>query len=170
MIEAQGIVNVRLKNGARLPPSVDVEKAEQRTTELHRKHGGLTAEIVLGDGANPDSPLHGVFEWSDKKAAHEYRLEQARRFLRSIEVTIIEPDGTQTPVRRFIYSHEITTREEEAPGQYIAIENVLSSDEMCSKQADLAVKELRQWVAKWAFVRSYLDPIYSIIQDASKEE
>jgi len=53
---------------------------------------GLLTEEILEEGMNPASPLHFWFETNDGKAAHEYRMIQARRLPRSIE--IVGADGT----------------------------------------------------------------------------
>lgn len=53
------------------------------------KHGGLlTPDAVVKEAANTDSVLHGEFDWSDKKAAHFWRIEQARVLIRSVRVLI----------------------------------------------------------------------------------
>lgn len=58
---------------------------------LAEKHDGtLTPGIVVEDAKNPDSPLHEVFDWNNKSAAHKYRLVTARNLVRSIEVEIID--------------------------------------------------------------------------------
>lgn len=49
--------------------------------------GTLTPEAVLADAADPESVLHDCFEWDDTKAAHQYRLDQARSLIR-IRMTV----------------------------------------------------------------------------------
>ena len=44
-------------------------------------HGRLTPELVVRDARDRKSPLHKLFEWDDSKAAHAYRIEQARRVI-----------------------------------------------------------------------------------------
>ncbi len=46
--------------------------------------GDLTAERVVEDARDPSSPTHPYFEWDDAKAAHQYRLGQARTYIASI--------------------------------------------------------------------------------------
>lgn len=53
---------------------------------LEDENGRLTPEAVLAAAKDPDSPLHGHFEWDDGKAAAEHRLHQARTLIRSVKV------------------------------------------------------------------------------------
>ena len=55
-----------------------------------RNNGGITAMMVLTAATNKRSALHPKFEWDDSKAGNEYRLEQARRLIRTVR--IIEDD------------------------------------------------------------------------------
>lgn len=76
-------------------PKISQEKAAiygQRIGELidiKRRNKG-SAEITPGelirDASFPSSPLHEYFEWDNSKAAHEYRLCQARWLLCAIVV------------------------------------------------------------------------------------
>ncbi len=49
---------------------------------IREKHGRLAPSIVLAEAQPEDSPLHNEFEWDDSVAAHEYRLQQARKLIR----------------------------------------------------------------------------------------
>jgi hypothetical protein len=49
-------------------------------------NGRLTPTAVVEDAQSEDSPLHPFFEWDDDKAAHEHRLDQARRLIRSVKI------------------------------------------------------------------------------------
>lgn len=52
--------------------------------------GGRSAEAVLEAARDPGHVLHRAFTWDDGIAAHQYRLEEARRLLRSI--VVLTPD------------------------------------------------------------------------------
>ena len=51
-----------------------------------KAQGNLTADAVVAEAANKRSPIHHLFEWDDSKAAHAYRIDQARMLLRGIQV------------------------------------------------------------------------------------
>ena len=73
---------------------------------LEKRGGKLTAETVVADAADPDSPLHDVFEWDDAVAANRHRVEQARALIRRYrfevtveEVTLRVPQYVRDPAR-----------------------------------------------------------------------
>lgn len=62
---------------------------EQRAHLLSLEHKDrLTPTDVVEDAADDRSPLHALFEWDDGEAARQYRLDQARNVIRTIEVQI----------------------------------------------------------------------------------
>lgn len=71
----------------------------ERLEELTKAHGGvLTPEVVVEDARNESSPLHKHFEWSEKKAAEAFRIEQARRLIREVKIQIVTESRRITTV------------------------------------------------------------------------
>ena len=62
--------------------------------------GLLRAEDVVKAARPPASPLHSRFEWEDGKAAREFRLEQARKLIRTT-VEYIQVEGRAKEIRVF---------------------------------------------------------------------
>jgi hypothetical protein len=59
---------------------------------IYDEHGRLTPAHVV-DAARPaDHPLHERFEWDNAVAGEAYRLDQARRLIRSVRVVYREAD------------------------------------------------------------------------------
>jgi hypothetical protein len=55
----------------------DAQKVGEALAEIASRHGGqLTEQAILGAAKDPSSPLHGYFEWDDKKAAAKWREQQ----------------------------------------------------------------------------------------------
>jgi hypothetical protein len=55
------------------------------------KRDGQVQPSTLVNGARPqDHPAHSAFEWDDSKAGEEYRLWQARQWIRRVEVVVEE--------------------------------------------------------------------------------
>jgi hypothetical protein len=62
----------------------------ERLEKIAARHGGrLTPEAVVEDARDPESPLHGEFNWNLEHAAYAHWLEVARRLIRSVEVRIV---------------------------------------------------------------------------------
>lgn len=49
-------------------------------------NGRLTANDVVEDAKNPESPLHDMFDWNVDRAAHQHWLRRAREIIVSIKV------------------------------------------------------------------------------------
>tara|TARA_R110000824_G_scaffold151585_2_gene322590 strand:+ start:187 stop:663 length:477 start_codon:yes stop_codon:yes gene_type:complete len=57
-------------------------------------NGHITPAEVLKDAAKKSSPLHRYFVWEDKQAAQLYRLDQARKLIRSVQIKVSEDEMT----------------------------------------------------------------------------
>ena len=65
------------------------EIIKQHLEQLENEHGRLTAEIVVQDAKNPESPLHDAgFQWDVEKAAHQQWLDHARKLISSVEYVV----------------------------------------------------------------------------------
>jgi hypothetical protein len=65
-----------------------------------------TPEELVRAAKSPRSPVHKLFQWDDKAAAHEHRLMQARVMVNSLQVEIISPKGKPSQVIAFIRSSD----------------------------------------------------------------
>lgn len=61
---------------------------------LARVHGVVTPEHVVDAARDPESPLHGYFEWDDVEAAEAHRRDQARALLRSWRIRVVTNNVT----------------------------------------------------------------------------
>ena len=91
--------------------AVQVDEAIRRALlAIEDGEGRLTPAAVVAAAENPDSPLHPRFEWDDSKAAHAFRLEQARRLIRGVQVVITTEDRVISTVH---YVHDPRVGEDE---------------------------------------------------------
>jgi tRNA A37 N6-isopentenylltransferase MiaA len=56
--------------------------------DIEDRHGVIDPHTVVDESRPEDAPLHPVFEWRDEVAAEKWRLEQARRVVRSVEIVV----------------------------------------------------------------------------------
>lgn len=76
--------------------------ARQELERIAEAEGGrLVPEVVLGYAESPDNPLHEYLTWDDGAAAHEFRLEQVRRLIRKVTITVTRNDTPQQ-IRAFV--------------------------------------------------------------------
>lgn len=126
---------------------VSPQKAGEEIDRLLAKYGqSLKAEQVLEEARSKKSPIHNAFDWNDTTAARAYRLEQARRLLRSVRVVIITPKGSEITTRV-----TVTTEDPEESGRvYSATEYAMSSEKMRNSILRQALAELKAFRHKYA--------------------
>lgn len=108
------------------------------------KNGELTAEDVLADARNPNSPLHSFFEWDDSAAAHEHRLSQARHLIRTVVAVYKEnPNGAETRTRAYVH-----IRQAETP-HYRETSEALSVPDTRHEVINSALRELNLFKARY---------------------
>lgn len=108
-----------------------------RLLEIYDRDGKLTAEQVLHDATSPDSPLHTEFEWDDRQAAYQYRLEQARLLVRQAQVTIMERE-----VRRFVFLPSTDS--------YHPIERAVADKDWRAEMIATFERDAERFHARWA--------------------
>jgi len=123
----------------------------QRIRSLENERGELTPHAVLDDARDPSSPLHSQFDWDDTRAAEKYRVEQARRLIRTVRLVITERN---TQVRSVAYVRD--PDKEYADAGYVSTA-ALRTDEQRARAA--LVKELERAAA--ALARAY-DVAYAV--------
>lgn len=97
---------------------------------LWERDGKLTAEAIVSEATDPDSPLHPTFEWDDDQAAHRWRLSQAEHLIRRYKIEIeVAPERT-VRVRQFTHIASV--------GGYLSTDHALSHhrDEVFQQAVD----------------------------------
>lgn len=98
------------------------------------------------EAARPETaPLHDLFEWDDTQAANEYRLEQARRILRSIEVVVVGADKKEHATR---YVHALEG-EHEGEASFVVHDQVKRSPTLAQRLADDAYESAVNWADRY---------------------
>jgi len=57
-------------------------------SELYHRYGDVKPSALLEAAKPKESPAHAAFEWDNKKAGHEYRLIQARTWIRRVSIIV----------------------------------------------------------------------------------
>lgn len=104
---------------------------------IYVRRGDLTPAILLDEARDPDHPLHSRFEWDDVTAGEAYRLIQAARIIRRVEVTLTNKNRGAGPIRvRAWVARQELIRPADEPngddvpsGSYMPVEEVASRTE-----------------------------------------
>jgi hypothetical protein len=118
----------QFKLGARLPKEMDAQACWEFINALSAAHGTLakSPEIVRA-ARDPASPIHRAFEWDDKIAADQHRLQQACRLVDSIMV--VDPDHPEVPPHHAFVNITLSTGEGTERG-YVPVQIMLADPAM----------------------------------------
>lgn len=126
---------------------VDAQTAGEELERIRIANDGkLKPEDVLSSAKAKSSPLHQAFTWDNVKAAHEYRLSEARQFIKAV-VTVGKEGKTDPAFWNIIVSQGPQINESEryyqsasvianSPGEYQAALKVMLM-ELASAQTGL---------------------------------
>ena len=107
--------------------------------------GTLNPEDVVFAAAKKHNPLHPCFEWDEGVAAHQYRLEQARKLIR-VCVTVL-PQKPEQPIRVYV-----SLRDDRGTEGYRAIVDVLGDAELRDKLLTEAKAEMQRFQVKYGIL------------------
>lgn len=153
----------QFRQGSRLPQ----DKADVVGRELERleQAGAVTAQRVVKAAKSRNNPMRSLFEWDDSKASEQYRLEQARHLIRSVEVVIeYEKSKAAPPMRAYVAfdAHEAPV---DADNRYVATHVVMSNASARERWLRQAMRELTSWrnryqqFAEFAAIFSEIDKV-----------
>ena len=115
------------------------QEVSERMVVLEQEHGKLTAEIVLAEAKNPDSPLHNCWDWNIEEAAEKWFLEQSRKLIQCIVMVTDVPNAP--PIRAFVHIGE-----EE---RYVSTTRAASDMDLREKMMANARREISQLKVKY---------------------
>ena len=140
-------------------------KDMEREIEIVRRQGRgvLRAKDVVEYARDPETALHGEFEWDDAKAGHEYRLEQARKLIR-VHVTVLREDVP--PVRAYV---SLRKDRKQPGGGYRSITNVMRNKKMRAALLAEAFAEMERFQEKYAVLKE-LAPVFTAMQKVKKPD
>jgi len=138
------------------------KKVVQALKRIAKENGGLLQPESVVEAARPESsPLHSRFEWNNSVAAHQYRLEQARRLIR-VTVEIMAATGEVFDV--FVSLSPDRQRES---GGYRVLTEVLSNSEMRAQLLKDALDDLELFREKYRQLKE-LAQVFSAIKKVRK--
>ncbi len=125
-------------------------------------NGQITATQLLNDAKSKTSPIHDYFDWDDTSAAHEYRLEQARRLIRAIDVIVIS-NGEEVDTKAF---HHISVTDDKE--SYVSYNQIFSNKNYYDQVIENALKEADSWQNRYASYKELSLIFKSIEQTKNK--
>jgi len=137
---------------------------------IAKRNGGiLKAEDVVEAARPKSSPLHSRFNWNDSEAAHQFRLEQARKLIQ-VTVSYIKV-GDQNRAFRVWCSVPSDRREE--GGGYREVSAVLRNSAMREELIAAALNEMRHFEEKYRSLKELtgvMTEIRRVLAEQEKDE
>jgi hypothetical protein len=134
---------------------------EQNELEkIYERDGALNPETIIATARAATSPLHDRFEWDDGVAAHQHRLNQARRLIR-VWVTVV-PQASKEPVHAFV---SISSLRGSEGGSYKATADIISNAELYEMAKSDAFKALERLHLSYNYIRE-LDQVWKALAKA----
>lgn len=121
--------------------------AAELETIRKRDDGILRPVAIVAFAKNKRTALHGRFCWDDSKAAHEYRLWQARELI-SVYVRVLE--GSTKPVRTWV---SLMSDRQQTGGGYRGLECVLRNPAQRAHLLAEAKAEMRRFRARYSVLK-----------------
>ncbi|MFP4066200.1 MAG: hypothetical protein ACLFS5_01745, partial [Spirochaetaceae bacterium] len=140
----------RWKEGTRFSADAETVAEEINTLEQKTPHG------VLLLAEDEGTELHKCFTWDDAAAAHKYRLEEARKVLRS--VIVVEEEAPEPIQYRAweVISVPSESEEGESHNEYVSVPDVLSDDDtwkQVKKEITTAIAEQKRKLKVYEYLR-----------------
>jgi hypothetical protein len=137
----------------------DAIKAE---LEEIKREGLIRPSDVVEHARNPDSALHACFEWDDSEAAHQFRLDQARKLLR---VYVVTEQANTDNVRAFV---SLSTDRRQEGGGYRTFAEVMDDDQLREQLFEDALNQLRSVQQRYQNVQR-LAKVWQALDEAERE-
>lgn len=123
---------------------------------IAKQNGGMInpEKVIAYAKKRKTSALHAWFNWDDTEAAHQYRLDQARKIIR-VNVTVM--GGDSKPVRAFV-----SLRSDRGVGGYRRTIDVLASPALKADMLTEAKEEMEVFANKYRRLKELAPVIVAI--------
>lgn len=79
------------------------EKVQDAVNEIYQRDGEVKPSTLLEAARPKSSPIHSAFIWDDTRAGHEFRLMQARTWIRRVRIIIEDRPERLVHVPRIVF-------------------------------------------------------------------
>jgi hypothetical protein len=149
---------------AKLP--ADVVSIELRG--IKERRGRLVAPFVVEEASKKSSPLHSLFEWDNTRAAHLYRLQQARVLIQHVGMKLRQPDGTELSVPEFYSVLNDGEKIEGAREVYVTLTDIRRDERLATEVVESARRELLNWKTRYETITAVVSALRGIFKAIEK--
>ena len=152
------------REGFTLP--VDPCDLKNRLDQIEKKYGNIKPEFLIKEAKKKNDILHNLFEWDNEKAAHEHRLQLARRIIISISIVETPTISTFVNVRK-------PAKEAKEERFYVSTDKALN-DKIYREQIKVqCLHTIKYWHKKYkeyGFLSKHVDKAQLVIEEIESIE
>lgn len=137
----------------------DAQIVGETAQKIYEADGSISPRRLLDVARPARSKLHHLFDWDDRHAADQYRLEQARKYLASYEVVIEQGSAEAIVVRGTQYVN--------SKGGYVPSTEVVRDRDMLAEVVEAARREARSWHDRYVTLSKFAD-VAAVIKAIAK--
>lgn len=142
-------------------------KAELETIRALSNDGSLNPALVLKWAQeHPESELYKSFEWDEAKAAHEFRLVQARALIQRFEVKMARREQQEPTEVRLVSVPKLRTRNDKG-GSYLPVPIVKENPDWMAEVEQETLKNFLAWSRNKRDLCPNLEPIWQAIDEVA---
>lgn len=123
-----------------------------------KKLGTFNAEDIVRVAQSPTSPLHKYFEWDDRKAAHSFRLQQARHLV--VAISFEDADGD------LVREYESVVIDDKR--MYVPMTTIRKDESLFDQVIEQALREVIYWKTKHQRYQKFFGGIFGEITKAEE--
>lgn len=151
--------------GSGVQYSVPADIVGQSLEAIEARDGNVTKEAFLEESRPEDAPTHSLFEWNDSVAAEKYRLEQSRKVINNLVVTV-HTEKQEEPIT----AKALVNVEPEAHkhASFISITTAMSSTDTAEIVLRHALEELETFESKYRSLKE-LAHVFAAIDELKED-
>ena len=146
--------------------AAQAEIAARELSRIRKKHGCIKPAYLVKASEPESAPLHDCFTWDNGEAAEQWRIEEARRIIRSVRVVVKPgPLADQSVIRAFVHV-EASEKESRFDGDgYIETLQAHKSPIYRDQVLAAAKRELIEWKRRYEDYREFFGGVFAAIED-----
>ena len=105
---------------------VDPDAAVAELERIKKVEGNRRPETIIEHAKHPRSPIHLAFDWDDNEAGKNWRRQQARALVASVEVTVRQSEEVTVP-------QYFSVKVSEGERDYLSLEEMRADAAACAE-------------------------------------
>lgn len=147
--------------------SVPASVVGEIVDSISQAEGVCPPDRLVEEAANPDHPMHSMFDWNDSTAGNSWRVHQARMIIGSLAFRVVERERVSY-VPSFVSVGHVEGTKGIKKG-YRPVDEVMNDEAMRAETLQRAWNSLKTWQVRYSSLTAYAEQVGEIIDQMEKE-